>query len=152
MIVVADTSPFVALAKIGQLDLLPRLFGRVLIPPQVLDELQSPKRPGAVRTFRTFSATPPEWLEVRTPMAVEPIPDLHAGETAAISLARECHAELLVIDEAQGRKAAGDRGLTVTGTIGVLEAAAKRGLVRLEDEFERLNARNIARLVQYCLP
>jgi hypothetical protein len=45
---------------------------------------------------------------------------------------------LLVIDETQGRKAAGDRGLTVTGTIGVLEAAAKRRLVRLEDEFERL--------------
>jgi predicted nucleic acid-binding protein len=35
MIVVADTSPFVALANIGRLDLLPRLFGRVLIPPQV---------------------------------------------------------------------------------------------------------------------
>ena len=135
MIVVADTSPFVALANIGQLDLLPRLFGLVLIPPPVLDELQSSKRPG---TVRAFAATPPEWLEVRAPMEVEPIPDLHVGETAAISLARECHAELLVIDETQGRKAAGDRGLTITGTIGVLEAAAQRGLVRLEDEFERL--------------
>lgn len=135
MIVVADASPFVALANIGRLDLLPILFGRVLIPPQVLDELQSSKRPG---TVRAFVATPPEWLEVQAPTTVEPIPDLHAGETAAISLARECQAELLVIDETKGRKAAGDRGLTVTGTIGVLEAAAKRGLVRLEDEFERL--------------
>ena len=101
MIVVADTSLFVALANIGQLDLLPRLFGRVLIPPQVLDELQSPKRPG---TVRAFVATPPEWLEVQAPMEVEPIPDLHVGETAAISLARECHAELLVTDETQGER------------------------------------------------
>jgi len=44
----------------------------------------------------------------------------------------------LALSSTQGRKAAGVRGLTVTGTIGVLEAAAKRGLVRLEDEFERL--------------
>src|SRR5512135_2035763 len=135
MIVVADTSPFVALASIGRLDLLPGLFGRVLIPPQVLGELQSPKRPGLVQAL---AATPPEWLEVQAPMAVESIPGLHAGETAAISLARERHAELLVIDETKGRKAAGDRGLMVTGTIGVLEVAAERGLVRLEDEFERL--------------
>ena len=105
MIVVVDTSPFVALANIGRLDLLPKLFGRVLIPPQVLDELQSSKRPG---TVRAFVATPPEWLEVRAPTALEPIPDLHAGETAAISLARECHTELLVIDETQGRKAASE--------------------------------------------
>jgi predicted nucleic acid-binding protein len=101
----------------------------------VRDELQSPKRPG---TVRAFVATPPEWLEVRAPTALEPIPDLHAGETAAISLARECHTELLVIDETQGRKAASELVLTVTGTIGVLEAAAKRNLVCLEDEFERL--------------
>ena len=102
MIVVADASPFVALANIGRLDLLPILFGRVLIPPQVLDELQSSKRPG---TVRAFVATPPEWLEVQAPTTVEPIPDLHAGETAAISLARECQAELpLVIDETKGER------------------------------------------------
>jgi predicted nucleic acid-binding protein len=47
-------------------------------------------------------------------------------------------AELLVIDESMGRKAAADRGLSVNGTIGVLEAAADRGMVRLEVEFERL--------------
>ncbi len=135
MIVVADTSPLVALINIGRVDRLPAVFGRVIVPPEVLDELRSPRRPEAVRTF---AAAPPEWIEIRAPGAVEPIAERHAGETAAISLARECGAELLVIDETKGRKAAVDRGLRVTGTIGVLEAAADRAMIRLEEEFERL--------------
>jgi predicted nucleic acid-binding protein len=85
MIVVADTSPFVALANIGRADLLPALFGRVIVPPEVLDELGSPKRPGAVRAL---VATPPDWLEVRAPTAVEPIAELHAGETGPSSASR----------------------------------------------------------------
>jgi predicted nucleic acid-binding protein len=35
MLVVADTSPFIALLKIGQVDILPKLYGSVVIPPQV---------------------------------------------------------------------------------------------------------------------
>jgi predicted nucleic acid-binding protein len=137
MIVVADTSPFVGLINIGRVDLLATLFGRVIIPPEVLNELGSSKRPAAVQAF---AAMPPEWLEVRAPGTVEPIAELHAGERAAISLARECGAGLLIIDETKGREAARGRGLLVTGTIGILEAAAERGIVQLEDEFDRLKA------------
>jgi predicted nucleic acid-binding protein len=135
MIVVADTSPFVGLINLGRVDLLATLFGRVIIPSEVLDELRSPKRPAAVQAF---AATPPEWLEVRAPVTVEPIAELHAGERASISLARECGAGLLIIDETKGREAARGRGILVTGTIGILEAAADRGIVQLEDEFDRL--------------
>ena len=134
MIVVADTSLFVALANIGQLDLLPRLFGRVLIPPQVRANSSRPSDPK--RFGRSWPPLPsgsksrPRWRSNRSPICTW-------GRRPPLALP-EMPAELLVIDETQGRKAAGDRGLTVTGTIGVLEAAAKRGLVRLEDEFERL--------------
>jgi predicted nucleic acid-binding protein len=135
MIVVADSSPLVVLINIGQVDLLPALFKQILIPPEVAAELDSPKRPEAVRTF---IASPPPWIEIRSPSSVEAIAGLHAGESAAISLAREVQASRLIIDEHRGRKAAAERSLKVVGTIGVLEMAAAMRLIELEQAFERV--------------
>jgi predicted nucleic acid-binding protein len=45
MIVVADSSPLVALTNIGYIDVLPRLFGQVIIPPEISAELSQPRRP-----------------------------------------------------------------------------------------------------------
>lgn len=135
MIVVADTSPLVVLINIGSIDLLPTLYGRVLIPPEVATELGSPKRPQAVQAF---IASPPPWLEQQLPSTIEAIPDLDPGESAAISLARELRADLLIIDEAPGRKAAIERSLRAIGTIGVLVAAAERGLIDLGQAFDKV--------------
>lgn len=85
MLVVADSSPLIVLINIGHTDVLPKLFGEVVVPPQVAAELRQPNRPQRVREF---AASPPEWLHERAPAAIEPIPALHAGELAAISLAR----------------------------------------------------------------
>ena len=117
MIVVADSSPFVVLIAIGHGDLLAALFQRIIVPNEVAAELGSPKRPEAVLAF---IAAPPAWFEVRTPVSPVAIPGLHPGEASAIALACECRADLLLIDERQGRKEAQARGLTVMGTIGVL--------------------------------
>lgn len=135
MIVVADSSPLFALINIRQIDLLPKLFGRVIIPREISLELSQSSRP---RVVRDFIASPPSWLVERTPVAIQPIPALHAGELAAISLAYELKADLLLIDESRGRKAASDLRIPVTGTIGVLELAADRGLIELKDAFARL--------------
>ncbi len=135
MIVVADSSPFVVLIAISHIAVLPSLFKRIVIPLEVETELASPKRPAAVQAF---IATPPSWLEVRPATTVEEIEGLHAGETAAIALARELRADSVIIDEGRGRKAATDRGLLVIGTIGVLEAAAERGLVELNQAFAKV--------------
>lgn len=81
---------------------------------------------------------PPDWLFERATVAVLPIPGLHAGELAAISLAQKLKADLLLIDDVRGRKAAGDRRIAFTGTIGVLELAADQRLLDLEDVFARL--------------
>ncbi len=64
------------------------------------------------------------------------IADLHAGEAAAISLARELRADRLIIDESPGRAAARQRGIPIIGTVGVLELAADAGLIDLERAFE----------------
>lgn len=135
MIVVADSSPFVALLNIDQISVLPAMFQEVIAPPQVISELHSANRPAAVRAF---AQSLPSWLIERNPVVIEEIAALHAGEIAAISLARELNADLLLIDELRGRKAAAERGISLTGTIGVLELAATRGLLDLAIAFDRL--------------
>lgn len=135
MIVVADSSPFIVLISIGHINVLPKLFGQVVVPTEVSAELLQSNRPQAVRDFM---ASCPSWLLERVPAAIKEIPALHAGELAAISLAQELKADLLLIDEAHGRKAAADRHIPVSGTIGVIELAAEQGLLDLHDAFARV--------------
>jgi predicted nucleic acid-binding protein len=135
MLVIADSSPIIVFIMISHIDLLPKLFKQVVIPPEVSAELLNFKRPQNVRDFMT---TPPAWLLEQAPTNIKPIPSLHAGEIAAISLAQELKADLLLIDEVQGRKAAAERHIPFTGTIGVLELAADEGLLNLKDAFARV--------------
>lgn len=67
---------------------------------------------------------------------------LDAGERDAIVLAHELRADLLVMDDWDGREVAIQRGLTVLGTLGVLDAAAARGLVVLPGALAHLQATN----------
>ena len=67
---------------------------------------------------------------------------LDAGERAAITLALSMHADLILIDERKGTQAAIRRGFEVTGTLGVLRPAARRGLVSLAESFDRLKRTN----------
>lgn len=135
VIVVSDTSPFVVLVKIGRVELLPALFGTVVVPPDVMAELAGSKRPEAVRAFAT---SPPAWLEVRAPAEVPEIAGLQVGESAAIALAQELRADRIVIDEARGRREATARNLRVVGTLGLLEIAAEKKLVDLGRVFDEL--------------
>lgn len=63
---------------------------------------------------------------------------LDAGEREVISLGLDVKADLVLLDEARGRRAAVEQGLAVAGTLGVLQRAARRGLVDLPDAIERL--------------
>lgn len=121
MLVVADSSPINILIRIECTHVLPSLFGTVVIPPEVRQELTDARTPTAVRAWMTNL---PSWLSVRPALSVESITPLNLGEQAAISLAREIHAEALLIDDLDGRRAASQRGLLVIGTLGVLERAA----------------------------
>ena len=134
-LVIADSSPLIALCHLGLLDVLPRLFGRITTPMEVVNELRSAKRSKPVRD--QFRELPP-WIQELRPQSPLELPDLHAGEAAAISLALELKADLLLIDETRGRQVARKRGLSVVGTIGILEAAARRGWIDLESTFARL--------------
>jgi predicted nucleic acid-binding protein len=143
MIVVADTGPINYLVCINAIDVLPALYGVVVIPPAVRDELSRDRAPEVVRLW---IAHPPGWLEVRVP-TVEPDAQLiaaepDAGEFDAILLAQELGAMELIVDDRDGRKEAARRRIRFVGTIGVLQAAAKRGLVNLKDALRDLRATN----------
>jgi predicted nucleic acid-binding protein len=137
MIVVADTTPINYLILIEEIDLLSKLYGRVVIPHAVREELLRPRAPVKVREW---TERPPAWLDVRAPnSAPDPaLARLDAGERAAITLAEELAADQLIVDDSFARRIAESRGVSVIGTVGVLQEAAELGLLDLRIAFERL--------------
>ena len=129
MIVVADSGPLHYLVLLNHAELLHRFYGEVVVPEAVAIELSSPSAPLVVRDWMSHA---PSWLSV-VPVEADKVQavtdDLDLGERAAIALAGALHADLLLIDEAAGRAEAKRRKLRVTGTLGVLRAAAELGLV-----------------------
>lgn len=139
MIVVADTTPLNYLMLIGEIELLPQLFGRVLIPFAVFEELNQAETPGAVRNWM---ANPPPWLEVRILRSrpADALDYLDQGEREAIALAEETHADRSLIDETEARREAARRNLPFIGKLGVLREGARRGLLDLPSMQARLQA------------
>jgi predicted nucleic acid-binding protein len=138
--VVADAGPPHYLVLIEAVEVLPRLFGRVLIPDIVAAELSQAATPPAVRAW--MQSAPP-WLEhhqMSPPFDVST--QRGAGERAAIELAQSVGAQLLLIDDRAGDLAARARGLETTGTVGVLLRAAQLDLVDLATAFTRLRSTN----------
>jgi predicted nucleic acid-binding protein len=141
-LVIADTGPVNYLLLIGHIEILPALFERVILPSAVKDELANQDTPLLVRNWVNDL---PLWADVRHPSRLltdPPIVDLGAGETAAITLAIELHADLLLMDDRRGVIAALQRGLIVTGTLGLLTRAAKREILDLASAFDKLKRTN----------
>lgn len=128
--IIADTSPLNYLILINQIDLLPLIYGRFLIPESVRTELSANETPQLVRTW---TANLPEWIEVSTPVRQDDdsLRRLHPGERDAITLALEVRAKAVLMDERHGRQEATKRGLRVIGTLGVLIAASELGMIDL---------------------
>jgi predicted nucleic acid-binding protein len=139
MLVVADTSPLRYLVVIQAIEILPLLYERVIVPQAVLTELQHPRSP---REVRAWLATPPAWVEMRQPQQRTRLARLGPGEQDAIQLAEELHADLVLMDDEDGRIEAERRAMAVIGTLGVLERAAERGLLDLPSALTRLRATN----------
>lgn len=141
MIVVADTSPLNYLILIGATDLLPTLFEEIVVPNAVAKELLHPR---ASPVVRTWMSVPPPWLKLHST-----VPDHHPelnsldpGEREAIELALSIGAELILIDEVQGRQQAVKMNLKIRGTVGVLEQAARLGMIDLEAAIRKLTTTN----------
>jgi predicted nucleic acid-binding protein len=135
------------LAVVGGLDWLPALFGEVVCPPEVLAECRHAHAPVALRAW---ASSVPSWLRVvSVPEGARALPvdgSLDAGEAAALRLAREIGADLVLLDERRGRVAAARLGLVVAGTLGVFVEAALRGLVDFEAALALLTTRTNLRV------
>jgi predicted nucleic acid-binding protein len=139
IVVVADTSPLNYLIQIHSEHILPALYTRVLVPNVVVDELNHPRTLPAVRDWL---AQAPSWLVVRDVISEVDVTlaRLDPGEREAIQLAKQEHADLLLMDERLGVQIAREQGLAVTGTLGVLVQATRRGLIEIEHALTDLQA------------
>jgi predicted nucleic acid-binding protein len=137
MIIVADTSPINYLVLIGEINILEPLFGRVLIPQAVFNEMQREKTPASVRAW---TAAAPPWLEVRQadPAWFKPKRTIGDGEREAIALAKELNAFAVLMDDRDGTKEARENNLQVLGTINILDRAAEINLLDLSEAIDRL--------------
>lgn len=125
MIIVSNSSPLIALLSIDKIDILERLFGKILIPPAVHNEVfgssagQTAVLPDFINPVTLPSETASRFLAM----------SLHQGESEAIALAIDKGADGIILDDKQARETAARLGLRVIGTLGILILAKEKGYI-----------------------
>ena len=139
--VVSNSTPLIAFARIGELELLRRIVGHVCIPAAVWDEITgATNRAGADEVQRAA------WIEVRTPTSVgrDLTALLDQGEAETIALAEELGASEVLLDERAARALASARGLQIIGSAGLLVRAKERGLIdAVQPYLQRMRAQGV---------
>lgn len=141
MIVVSDTTPIISLMKIRQLDLLERLFKNVKIPAGVYEELTTNPiyQEEAEQIRRSSFIEIVSVNDLKSVAIFRKATGLDKGESEAIVLTEEIHADLLLMDERKGRQIAKQMGIIITGTLGVLLSAYEEKILTSEIVVECLN-------------
>jgi predicted nucleic acid-binding protein len=128
MIIVCDSSPIIALALCGQLELLDKMFNDILIPQEVYNEsAKEGKEPTPIIK---------KWAVGKVIEVIDRQKEnifnktLDKGEAEAIALYLEKSADYLLIDEKKGRKIAIENGIKVIGSLGVLIMAKRKNLLQ----------------------
>ena len=130
MIVVSNTSPIFYLSSINSLDLLHQIYGEIIIPLAVFNEITD-----VGNTDPSATIVPKlSWIKTQTVTNQSLVNqlkiNLDQGESEAIALALELKANRLLIDERLGRKVAAQSGLSIIGVLGILIAAKQRNLIQ----------------------
>lgn len=128
----ADAGPLIHLSWIDRLALLGQLFDEVVAPEAVQQEvLTAPSGVLGVEALKHDFVTP--WLRVLAVRNRDELvvlrASLGAGEAEAIVLAKEADADVVLLDERRARSEAARRGIPLTGTVGLLQTARRRGLI-----------------------
>lgn len=136
---VSDSGPLHYLVLCEASGVIPKLYGQLVIPAAVARELAHPHTPA---TVRSWAQTPPPWARIQSPARIDPATHLGEGEREAIALAIELKATHLLVDDRAARRTAIERGLLITGTVGILEEAAVRGFLNLSEALQKLSNTN----------
>lgn len=133
-VVISNTSPIFYLHRLRLLDLLQKLYQKIIVPRAVVAELEAGRRRGEdVPEIDNC-----EWIETRaiqSPQILGLSTDFGPGETEVLALALEEPESLIIMDEKLGRKIARLRGLRVTGTAGILLKAKQEGHISVVRPF-----------------
>lgn len=117
-IIISDTSCFIILSKIGEMDLLEKVYGQVITTEEIAIE---------------YGETLPVWVEVvsvKDKMRQQLLEfQIDKGESSAIALALEIPESTIILDDFKARKVAKQLGLTITGTLGVIIKAKLLGKI-----------------------
>lgn len=141
MLVISNTSPLLNLAIIDHLHLIEQQFGEIIIPKGVFVELRISENLKGSQELR--QAIEKGWIkvqEVQNKAFVQLLRrELDLGETEAIALAIESKADLLLLDEREGRRIARNFNVKITGIMGiVLKAWHQEKIVSVEDVINQL--------------
>lgn len=116
--VICDTSCFIVLTNINELDLLQRLYGQVVTTPEVASE---------------YGESFPEWISIEKAInyQMQQVLELQLdkGESSAIALALETPECTVILDDIKARKVVERLGLDITGTIGMIVKAKLKGII-----------------------
>jgi len=117
-IIISDTSCFIVLTNIGELDLLHKVYGQIITTIDIATE---------------FGETLPEWVDIQNvsdkyrQQLLEM--QIDKGESSAIALALETPDCTVILDDYKARKVAERLGINITGTIGVIIKAKLKGII-----------------------
>ena len=116
--IISDTSCFIVLTNIGELELLQKTYGSVITTPDVATE---------------YGQSLPSWIEIKAAANkhLQKVLELQVdkGEASALALAMETPESTIVLDDFKARKVAEKLGLDITGTIGVIIKARLKGII-----------------------
>lgn len=138
--VISNTTPILTLLKISRLDILKKLFKKIIIPFGVYEEIEAGKNKEFYVDLKSIN-----WIEIENIKEDrELLFELDKGEAETIILAKEIKADLVLLDEKLGRKYAKMYDLRVAGTLGVLIEAKKKGIVEnLNITIENMKSKGI---------
>lgn len=142
--VIPDTSCLIIFDKIGRLEILKEVYGRVCTTPEISQEFVKPL-PGWIQLIEVRDKKYLNFLETRVDI----------GEASAIALAAETDNSLLILDDLKARKLAEQLVLVYTGTLGVIAKAKQKGLIRkikpVIDELRQTDFRISEKVIDYLL-
>ncbi len=131
--IVGDSSALVALSTMGRLDLLASIFGEVVVPKAVYDEVIIPGKPQSLKlkNFLKDKVVSVDLTIVRMGLGL--------GELEAIALYKQSHSDFLLIDDQRAKRFAQLNDVQVIGSLGVMMLAKETGKLKsIRSDLEKL--------------